>query len=99
MARSAEVVTIASLSSLLRSAEGDFAKSEQAASVAEQVKNIPDAHAMLMESVTMHEQEGFKNLRKIVVKIINALDESGSSVDGCAKLIDMAQGLKLFAAE
>lgn len=96
MARTAEVVTIASLVSLLDSARGDFAKSAQAKKVAEQVENIPDAHAMLMESVTMHEQEGFKNLRKIVVKIVNAIDEKGSSQKECEMLVELAKDWGLF---
>lgn len=97
MARSAEVVTIASLNSLLDSAKGDFAKSVQAKHVAEQVKNIPDAHTMLMESVTLHEQEAFKAMRKIVVKVINAIDERSVTIEECRLLIDMAKTWGLVA--
>lgn len=96
MARSAEVVTIASLISFLDSAKGDFAKAEQAKKVAQQVENIPDAHSMLMESVTMHEQEGFKSLRKIVVKVLAKLDDTALTSSECSGLIQMAKEYKLF---
>lgn len=99
MARTAEVVTIATLVSLLDSAKGDFAKAIQAKKVAQQVENIPDAHAMLMESVTLHENEGFKNLRKIVVKIVGKLDESTVAHTQVEKLIQLAKELELFVAE
>lgn len=96
MARTAEVVTIKSLNEKLAEARLHFANGAQAKEVAKQVENIPDAYKMLMASVELHEQNGFKCLRSIQVKVINALSEASISQGVACDLILMASDYKLF---
>lgn len=99
MARAAEVVTIKSLTALVELAKSEFAKAKQAQVIAESVKEVPDAFKVLNESVTTHDQEGLKALRKVVVKITSALDTATVSSAEATKLIAFAASLKLFDAE
>lgn len=93
MARTAEVVTQVSLKSYLDSAKSHFTKAEQSKSIAKQVENIPDAYAMLMESVTLHEQEGFKFIRKIQAKVVNKLAEESPTILDVENLLKLTLSL------
>lgn len=97
MARTAEVVTITSLNVWLEEAEKHFEQSKKANTIAASVKDIPEAHDMLMVSANMHSEQGFKCLRKIQVKIVNALTETtGNSMTSAKMLIDLADTMDLF---
>lgn len=91
MARTAEVVTQKSLNEMFASATSHFDKAEAAKRIAKLAESIPEAHAALLESVTLHEQEAFKFVRKIQNRIVAKLAEDSP------KLQDVAALLKLTA--
>lgn len=96
MARTAELVTIKSLNEAVDSAKVHFQKAGNAERIAESVKENVEAHAMLTESATMHNEAALKDTRRVQVKVINALTDKTFTLLECEKLIALATELKLF---
>ena len=96
MARTAEVVTMEGLKKTLKEAKGHFAKAVEAKRIAQGVKDNAEAFKMLNESAEIHEAEGLKGLRKITVKVVNALSEHGGSADEVEGLLKLAATFGLF---
>ena len=99
MARTAEVITIQTLESILATGQAEFSKAAKGKEIANKVKDVPDAYKTLLESAEAHEAEAYKALRRITVKVTAALADASTTPAEAKKLVDIARTLKLFPDE